>query len=151
MYLITQLKDIQWHSLSSLNYLLKVSLLFSLYFFTASFGLKFDAFSGLATLIWPPTGISLAFLLIVGRRYWPGVFLGALIVNLSVGANPMSAFMIGIGNTLEALIGAYWLRSSLDFHKSLERMKDIVHFLFRACFLSTLISSVFGVMSIWAF
>src|SRR6267142_1736790 len=66
---------------------LGVALLFLAYFFTARFGLLLDAVSGFATLVWPPTGIALAALLLFGRRLWPGVLLGAACVNLIAGAS----------------------------------------------------------------
>jgi integral membrane sensor domain MASE1 len=55
-------------------------LLFVLYFVTGRFGLKQSAVSGFATLIWPPSGIALAFLWIFGRRLWPAVALCAFIL-----------------------------------------------------------------------
>src|SRR5258706_11757000 len=85
---------------------LGVALLFLAYFFTARFGLLLDAVSGFATLVWPPTGIALAALLLFGRRLWPGVLLGAASVNLIAGASLPVALAIGAGNTLEALAGA---------------------------------------------
>ena len=51
----------------------------AVYDVAARLGLAFDAVSGFATLIWPPTGIALAAVLLLGYRLWPGVFLGASI------------------------------------------------------------------------
>src|SRR6266702_382557 len=63
-----------------------------------------------ASLVWAPTGISLAALLLGGIDLWPGVALGALLVNLWTGAPLPVALGIGLGNTLEACAGAYLLR-----------------------------------------
>jgi len=76
-----------------------------LYFFTATAGLHIAATNKFATLIWAPTGISLATLLIFGMRLWPGIFLGALLVNVITGAPLLVACGIAIGNTLEAIVG----------------------------------------------
>src|SRR2546430_250763 len=65
-------------------------LFFAAYFVTALLGLRLDAVAGFATLVWPPTGIALAILWLFGFRLWPGVFAGALCVNLVAGA-PLSA------------------------------------------------------------
>lgn len=35
-----------------------------------------------ASVIWPPAGIALAGLLILGRSRWPGVLIGAMAVNI---------------------------------------------------------------------
>ena len=65
---------------------LGILLLFLVYVATARLGLRMDAVAGFATLVWPPTGISLAVLLLFGKQLWPGVLLGALTVNLLAGA-----------------------------------------------------------------
>src|SRR5437879_4523641 len=67
-------------------HIIKLGIVFGIYFVTAKFGLKMDAVSGFATLVWPPTGIALAVLLLYGYRLWPGIFLGAFLVNLVTGA-----------------------------------------------------------------
>src|SRR5687768_9873079 len=84
-----------------------VLVLAALYFGTAVIGLSFDAVSGFATLVWPPTGIAIAALLMFGGEYWPGVFLGALLANYFTGAPLPVAFGIGVGNTGEAVVAAY--------------------------------------------
>src|SRR3954466_12650352 len=86
------------------------ALLVLAYFVTARLGLLLDAVSGFATLVWPPTGIALAALLLFGRRLWPGVLLGAACVNLVAGASLPVALAIGAGNTLEVLAGSALLR-----------------------------------------
>src|SRR5437763_9813831 len=80
-------------------------LLFAAYFVTARLGLRLDAVAGFATLVWPPTGIALATLWLFGYRLWPGVFAGALCVNLVAGAPLPAALGIASGNTLEAIAG----------------------------------------------
>ena len=52
----------------------------------AALGLSLDAVSGIATVVWPPTGIALAALTLYGARFWPGIALGALLINIWVGA-----------------------------------------------------------------
>ena len=60
-------------------YIGAVTVLAAVYFVAAVAGLRFDAVSGFATLVWPPTGIALAAFLISGPRVWPAIFAGALI------------------------------------------------------------------------
>ena len=60
-------------------------------------GMAISPVSGFATLVWPPTGVALAALLIGGYRLWPGVALGALAINLWQGAPPLSACGIALG------------------------------------------------------
>ena len=62
-----------------------IAALATVYVGAARLGLTFDAVAGFATLVWPPTGIALAALLILGYRVWPGIFAGALIANMLTG------------------------------------------------------------------
>ena len=47
--------------------------LFLAYVLTARLGLLLDAVSGFATLVWAPTGLSIAALALYGYRLWPAV------------------------------------------------------------------------------
>src|SRR2546428_13593140 len=97
------------------------ALLFAAYFVTARLGLLLGAVAGFATLVWPPTGIALAALWVFGSRLWPGVFAGALCVNLVAGAPLPAALGIAAGNTLEAGAGVWvqapdGLPTKIDHH-----------------------------------
>ena len=111
-------------------------------------GLQIGAISGFATLVWPPTGIALAALLLGGYRLWPGIFLGALIANVWNGAPIPVALGIAAGNTLEALLGAYLLRKLPDFRLSLDRVRDAVGLILIAGGLATVVSATIGVVSL---
>ena len=119
------------------------------YFATAWFGLQLDAVAGFATLVWPPTGIALAALLVLGRRHWPAIAVGALAVNLIAGAPPHVAGAIALGNTLEAVAGATLLLR-VEFHPALARLRDVVVLLLAAAAGSTLISATIGVVGLLA-
>lgn len=125
---------------------MKILILALVYFIAARGGLLFDPVSGFATLVWPPTGISLAFLILFGRKYWPGIFLGAFFANFTIGASPLIALGIATGNTLEAVIGATLL-SYFAFHPNM-RIKDALLLLLVA-FPSTLVSATIGTTSLW--
>src|SRR5437762_3292711 len=64
----------------------RIVALAAIYIAAARLGLALDAVSGFATLVWAPSGIALAAMLLFGYRIWPGVFLGALAANAMVGA-----------------------------------------------------------------
>ena len=83
----------------------------AVYALAARLGFAFDPVSGFATVVWPPAGIALAAILLLGNRVAPGVFLGALVANLLAGAPVAAALGIGIGNMAEALLGAAILRT----------------------------------------
>jgi integral membrane sensor domain MASE1 len=80
--------------------LLRITLLAAAYVIAGRLGLMMDAVAGFATLVWPPSGISLAALVLYGRAVWPGVAAGAFLVNLWVGAPVPVALGIAGGNTI---------------------------------------------------
>ncbi len=104
---------------------LLIPLLAAVYVATARLGLMLDPAAGFATLVWPPTGIALATLVVMGRQVWPGIALGALVANLWQGASGGVAVGIALGNTLEAVLGAYLLER-VGFRSSLERLRDVL-------------------------
>ncbi len=130
-------------------YLAKAGILFFVYFITAKLGLKMDAVSGFATLVWPPTGIALAALLLFGYEFWPSIFLGALLVNISIGAPFLVACGMGTGNTLEAIAGAYLLKRFVGFRSSLDNVKDVFGLVIFAAAVSTTVSASIGVTSLF--
>ncbi|MGH7198730.1 MAG: MASE1 domain-containing protein [Candidatus Omnitrophota bacterium] len=130
-----------------MRYVLQVLILFFTYLITAKLGLMMDAVSGFATLVWPPTGIALAALLIYGYRLWPGVALAAFLVNLWSGAPWPAAAGIAVGNTLEAVLGVYLLRCA-GFEGALSRVKDVLGLIVLGAILSTMVSATVGVASL---
>jgi PAS domain S-box-containing protein len=130
------------------HYVLRVGILFALYFSTAKLGLLLGAVGGFATAVWPPTGISLVALSLFGSRLWPGIALGAFLVNASAGAPLPAAFGMALGNSVEALLGAYLLRR-VEFHPSLDRLRDVIGLVGLAAVLSTLVSAAIGATSGW--
>jgi PAS domain S-box-containing protein len=125
-----------------------VALLVALYVGTAKLGLSLHAVGGFATAVWPPTGVALVALVIGGYRLWPGIALGASLINVWTGAPLLVAAGMALGNTLEALLGAAFLMRVVRFHPALDRLRDVAG-LVGAALLSTLVSATVGVTSGW--
>jgi signal transduction histidine kinase len=125
---------------------LELAILFVVYATTARVGLSFDALGGIASTVWPPTGIALAALSLRGLRLWPAVFVAAFAVNATVGIPIWSAGIIAAGNTLEAVIGAALLRR-LRFDSRLERLRDVLLLVGVAALGSTTVSATFGLLA----
>jgi signal transduction histidine kinase len=121
----------------------------ALYIVAALVGLRLDAVSGFASLVWPPTGIALAAVLLAGRRIWPGIFVGALVANMLTGAPSLAAAGIATGNTLEAVVGAYALSRVPGFRLSLDGLRDVLGLIVFAAALSTMISATLGVATLY--
>src|SRR5947209_7558709 len=107
-------------------YLTGVLALAGVYFGAAKLGLSLAAVAPQVTVVWPPTGIALAAVLLFGVRTWPGIALGAFLANATALEPPLVACGIAVGNTLEALAGAWLLRRLIGFETSLGRLKDVL-------------------------
>jgi signal transduction histidine kinase/integral membrane sensor domain MASE1/CheY-like chemotaxis protein len=117
------------------------------YFAAARFGLGFAVVAEQVTVVWPPSGIALAALLVLGFQAWPGVWIGALAANLLAHEGFGTALAIASGNTMEALAGA-WLLRRVRFHERLDRIWDVMGLLGLAAGLSTTVSATVGATSL---
>jgi signal transduction histidine kinase len=111
-------------------------------------GLSLDAVSSFATLVWAPTGIALAALVYFGRGVWPGVAVGAFILNLWNGAPPLVAGGIAFGNTLEAVVGAALFEWAVQPTIPLRRLRQVIAFVVVSVIFATTISATVGVASL---
>ena len=126
--------------------LIRVFLLALAYFATGWLGLQIPYVGSHITLVWLPTGIAVAALLRWGWGVWPGVFLGAFFVNLSIGSPWSLAAGIAVGNTLGPLLTIGWLKR-VEFHSAFDRRKDVGSFIAAAC-AGMMVSASCGVASL---
>ncbi len=106
----------------------KVLFVAAAYVATAKLGLHFATIHGNVTPIWPPAGIGMAALVLMGWRVWPGVFLGAFLANLWTDVSVVTAGAIAIGNTLEGILGAAMIRRAVGASTRLEDVREIMAF-----------------------
>jgi diguanylate cyclase (GGDEF)-like protein/PAS domain S-box-containing protein len=99
------------------------------------------------TLVWLPTGVAVAALLLWGRSVWPSIYLAAFFVNISIGSTWYLAAGISVGNTLAPLLTVAWLKR-LHFHPTFDRQKDVSSFI-SAASAGMLASAVFGVINLY--
>src|SRR5206468_1511929 len=100
-----------------------------------------------ASPVWPPAGIALAALLLLGYRVWPAIFVGAFLVNLSTAGNVATSLAVASGNTLEAMCGAWLVNRFAGGTAAFDRPQGIFKFALAAV-VSTIISPAFGVTSL---
>ena len=133
---------------SAFRYVVALILLAAIYTGAARGGLLLDAIAGFATLVWAPSGIAIAALLLFGYRLWPAIFVGALVANLWTGASVLAATSIACGNTLEAVAATAILRRTPGFRLGLDRLEDVASFIVLAAGLCTAISATIGVSTL---
>jgi signal transduction histidine kinase/CheY-like chemotaxis protein len=119
-----------------------------IYFGAARYGWILAAAPTGVSPFWPPAGIALALLLMWGRRVWPGVLLGALAADISLGLSWRSILIGATANTIEPVVAASLLARWPGFDSRLERPRDLTALLLSAS-LATLIGASIGTIGLW--
>src|SRR6266700_3304982 len=118
-----------------------------IYFLAGKLGLKLAFLHASASPVWPPAGIALGALLVLGYRAWPAIFVGAFLVNVSTAGNVATSLAVASGNTLEAMWGAWLVNRFAGGTTAFDRPQGVFKFALAAVF-STIISPAFGVTSL---
>jgi diguanylate cyclase (GGDEF)-like protein len=125
-----------------------VGALTAIYFAAGKLGLMLAFDNVSASAVWPPTGIALTAVLVLGYRVWPAVFLGAFLVNITTAGSAATSLGIATGNTLEAVLGAYLVNRFANGRHAFDRAQDVFRLAVLAGMLSTMVSATFGVTSL---
>ena len=125
-------------------------LLGAAYALAGRFGLALAFVNPSATAVWPPTGIALAAVVILGPRVWPGIFLGAFLTNELTAGSSATSFLIASGNTLEALTAGYLVTRFAGGRRVFDHAHNIVQFVV-AGFAGAVVSATIGVTAICFF
>jgi CHASE1-domain containing sensor protein len=142
------------------QWVLKVALITLIYYVSAKLGLLLAIPPGYASAIWPASGVALAFLLIYGYSYWPGIFIGSFLINVDLLnttdllQNPTSIYLgliIGFGAVCQATLGSYFIKKYVGFPNDLIDELKVLKFIFLGGFLSCLINASLGIFSLSAF
>ena len=127
--------------------LLAAAVLALVYFVVGKLALKLAFLHASASPVWPPTGIALAALLLLGYRVWPAIFIGALAVNAMTLGSIATSLGIATGNTVEALCGAWLVNYFAGGLHVFDRPQNVFKFA-GAAILSTVVSPTFGLTSL---
>ena len=118
-----------------------------IYFVAGKLALKLAFVNASASPVWPPAGIALAALLVLGYRMWPAIFIGAFLVNYWTTPNILVSLGIASGNTLEALCGAWLVNRLAGATQVFDRPQNVFKFALAAG-ISTAVSPLLGVTSL---
>jgi signal transduction histidine kinase len=124
-------------------YLVRLVLVGVAYWVAARLSLNLALVHGQVTPLWPPTGIALVAILVLGRRVWPAIALSAFAVNLPLGPSPLGAALIAAGNTLAPLVSAE-LMARVGFRIQLDRLRDAVAIIVLGALIGMTISATVG-------
>ena len=124
-----------------------IGVLTLIYFIAGKLGLSLAFLHASASPVWPPAGIALAALLLLGYRVWPAIFVGAFLVNVTTLGNIATSLGIASGNTLEAVCGAWLVNRFAGGTRVFDRAQDVFKFAL-AAMLSTVVSPTLGVTTL---
>jgi len=102
----------------------------------------------LRRMIWLPSGIALAWLMLRGIRLWPGALAGAALVTALTGGPPLHIAGTGIANAIEVVLATLLLHGS-GVRGPFENRKQLGVFL-AVLVITTALSAVMSVGSLWA-
>ncbi|MPZ41012.1 MAG: PAS domain-containing protein [Rhizobiales bacterium] len=101
-------------------YALEFAVIGLIYFALARLGLMLASINPSVSPIWLGTGLAFAAILICGVRAWPAILVAAFAANLMTTGLVATSLAIGLGNTVEGLLGAYlihrWAGGTASFH-----------------------------------
>jgi integral membrane sensor domain MASE1 len=124
-----------------------IGILALVYFIVGKLSLELAFVHASASPVWPPAGIALAALLVLGYRTWPAIFIGAFLVNATTAGNIGTSLCIATGNTMEAVCGAWLVNHFAGGTRIFDRGQDVFKFAL-AVIVSTAVSPTFGVTSL---
>ncbi|MGE5179457.1 MAG: MASE1 domain-containing protein [Bacteroidota bacterium] len=120
-----------------------------LYYASGRVGLGLAFLNQSATAVWPPAGIALAAFLLYGYEMWPAVLVAAFLVNAATSGFGLASAAIAVGNTLEALAGAWLVRRFAGGVAAFDRPRGILVYAASAA-LATTVSPLVGVTALAA-
>jgi PAS domain S-box-containing protein len=113
-------------------------------------GLALATHHASATAVWAPTGIAISAVLLLGRWVWPGIAAGAFLVNVTTAAPWHASIGIAVGNTLEALLGAWFVQRWAGGAHAFERASNVFRFGLLAGVVAPAIGATIGVTTLLA-
>jgi len=134
---------------TALRWLARALALAAAYFVVAKIGLRYATIGPSISPVWPPTGLAVAALVLLGPRYWPAILLGAFLANATTSIPVLAAAGLACGNATEATVAAYLLRRRARQHLALDDLLGVRTLVGVAAPVGALASAAIGVTSLW--
>ena len=130
--------------------MLTVVALAAAYDLSATVGLRYASIGHSVSLVWPPTGLAIGALVLLGYHYWPGIALGAFLANAATPVPLVAAVGIAAGNTLEALLAAFLLVRIAGRRPKLDASGPVRALVLQAAPAGALASALIGTLVLWS-
>lgn len=129
-----------------------------IYYLTAQWGRTLTSAHNQITPVWPPDGLALAAMLVLGYKTWPGVWFGSYLGNIWAffqSDNWLVAIFsiiqvgsIATGTTCGILLGTWLLRKFTKNINPFLQIKDVFKFFTLSGILAPLVSATVGVTTL---
>jgi PAS domain S-box-containing protein len=126
------------------RFLATIAIFAAVYFAAGKLGLLFAVVNPSASPVWPASGVALAAVLLLGRGTWPGIFIGAFLVNVSTSGGFLMSLGIAAGNAMEGVFGGYLVDQFNGARRDFERPGDVGRFFVLAGLVSTTVAATVG-------
>ncbi|MEM6252048.1 MAG: MASE1 domain-containing protein [Cyanobacteria bacterium P01_D01_bin.156] len=128
------------------SYWIQAGCLAICFFLTAQLSTTALNIEAAASPLWPPAGIALTGLLLLGSRLWIGVALGAFWASLADQVPLGLSTVLCLGSALQALVGSYLLRRRWErsFQMYDWQLEDLLTFLGLGVLLTPMINAVYS-------
>jgi len=108
------------------SYFLRMVGLAFIYALVAKLSLGYLSTDHVISVMWPPSGLALAALLIGGKKYWPGIFVGSLAGDILSNNLTGISIQFAAGSTLGSLLAFWLLTRVVRFNSNLENRIDFL-------------------------
>ena len=147
--------DLRTSPKSIFIYLIKLAIVTAVYYLTARLGLNNNVPGTNVGLIWPPVGIMLGLMLIMGYSIWPAVALGSflsLFPDLYSLHSPLMASVILFGQSFadvfELILAVYLVKRFCDVNSPFKTLRSVLIFIAIAV-VSQAAGALLGVLSLY--
>lgn len=130
---------------------LEAVVLTAVYFAAGTLGLSLAIVNDSASAVWPPAGLALGAMLILGARVWPTIALGAFLVNYANSHDVGASLCIAAGNTLEAVAAFSLIARYASGDRAFERPYSTLRFALFGGVVAPLIAATVGTITLRVF
>lgn len=125
------------------RHIAEIAILTAVYVVTAQLSYEFHVVSVFESLIWVPTGIAFAAVLLLGNRMALGMVFGVAIAMSWSNRSPIAGIAVGAVEALAAVGAGYVLRRAFGFCLTLGRVRDVLAFV-ATSFVTSLATALAG-------
>lgn len=121
------------------------------YLITGRLGLMLGFVHPAVTHVWPPAGLALAALLVLGHRAWPAIALAATLVYAAVLGPHPAVLVLAAGSTGEGLLAAYLINRFAGGRHAMQNPRNSFRFAGIVALTSSTGSATIGALTLTLF